>query len=157
MNLYGGDFDNTYFTTPATGHMIVCGTGAADTIPTIYSLNFNSLGHLTGVSSPLTALSSSATARCGPITEFFNSNIGGAGTDFFFLGVTNNCLLGPIPGGCVMSLGATGSPNATAPSLGGTSGIIPDNNSPAAEASSIYFTSQGAPNTAYKVTQQGLN
>jgi hypothetical protein len=156
VNLYGGDFDNTYFSTPATGHMIVCGTGAADTIPTIYSLNFNSAGHLTGVSSPLTALSSSATARCGPITEFFNSNIGG-GTDFFFLGVTNNCLLGPRPGGCVMSLGATGSPNATAPSPGGTSGIIPDNNSPEVEASSIYFTSQGAPNTAYKVTQQGLN
>jgi hypothetical protein len=157
VNLYGGDFDNTYFSTPGSGHMIVCGTGTADTIPTIYSLTFNSAGHLTGVSSPLTALSSSATARCGPITEFFNSNIGGAGTDFFFLGVTNNCLLGPIPGGCVMSLGATGSPNATAPSPGGTSGIIPDNNSTAAEASSIYFTSQGAPNTAYKVTQQGLN
>jgi hypothetical protein len=136
--------------------MIVCGTGTADTIPTLYSLNFNSAGHLTGVSSPLTALSSSATARCGPITEFFNSNIS-AGTDFFFLGVTNNCLLGSIVGGCVMSLNGTGSPTATAPSLGGTSGIIPDNNSPAVEASSIYFTSQGAPNTAYKVTQQGLN
>ena len=157
VNLYGGDFDNAYFTSPLSGHMIVCGTGAADTIPTTYSLSFDIVGHLTGVSSPLTALSSSATARCGPITEFFNSNIGGAGTDFFFLGVTNNCLLGTIPGGCVMSLGATGSPNATSPSPGGTSGIIPDNNSTATEASSIYFTSQGAPNTAYKVTQQGLN
>jgi hypothetical protein len=74
VNLYGGDFDNTYFSTPATGHMIVCGTGAADTIPTIYSLSFDSSAHLQSTATPVGAVSSSGTARCGPVTEFFNSN-----------------------------------------------------------------------------------
>jgi hypothetical protein len=56
-----------------------------------------------------------------------------------------------------MSLDGTGTPTFAFASTGGTSGIIPDNNSIQPQASSIYYTNQGAPNTAYKVTQQGLN
>jgi hypothetical protein len=158
VNLYGGDFDNTYFNSLGTGNMIVCGTGVADTIPTLYSLSYNT-GQMSSTPTQLSQVSSSGTARCSPITEFFNSNIGPSGTDFFFLGVTNNCTgsFGLITGGCVMSLDSTGTPTAATAIPGGTSEIIPDNNSTQSQASSIDFTSQGAPNAAHKVTQQGLN
>jgi len=48
--------------------------------------------------------------------------------------------------------GATG---ATATETGGTSGIIVDNTSGSAQASSIYFSNLGS-NTAVKLTQSGL-
>jgi hypothetical protein len=158
VTLYGGDFDNTYFSTPATGHMLVCGTGALDTTPTLYSLSFDSSAHLLAAAGGA-QLSTDITARCGPITEFYNVNTPTTPTDFFFLGVTRNCSLGaPATAiGCVMSLSAAGTPTVAAASAGGASGIIPDNDSVQPNASSIYFTSQGAPNTAYKLTQQGLN
>jgi hypothetical protein len=92
VTLYGGDFDNTYITTPASGgSMLVCGTATGTTIPTLYSLSFDSASHMTGVSLPLTALSTVATARCSPITEFYNPN---TATDSFFFGVTSQCTAG---------------------------------------------------------------
>jgi len=44
-----------------------------------------------------------------------------------------------------------------AQSRAGTSGIIPDNNSTQPNASSIYFSTEGANPLAVKLTQQGLN
>jgi hypothetical protein len=152
VKLYDGDFDNN-FTTPGSGHMLVCGTGLADTIPNRYLLGFDGSGRLTPGPSPV-PLSANAAARCGPVTEFFNANIGG-GTDFFFWSLTRNCLSGA--NGCVMSLvnGATGLTSGT--ENGGTSGIIVDNNGTAGQASSIYFSTAAARLTAVKLTQQGLN
>lgn len=152
VNLYDGDFDDAYFTNPSTGHMFVCGTGAADTTPYRYLLNFDGSGVLQPGSS--VQLSTDAASRCGPATEFLNSNIAG-GTDFFFWGVTRSC-----PGfgvsGCVMAL-ANETTLSSAKINGGTSGIIIDNNYVAQPGgSSIYFSSGAVPNTAFKVTQQGL-
>ena len=152
INLYDGDFDNNYFTSPSTGHMLICGTGAADTIPNTYLLNFDASGVLQPGSGP-TPVSTNAAARCSPVTEYFNPNISG-GTDFFFWGVTRNCPANA--GGCVMAL-ANETTLTTAPVTGGTSGIIIDNDFVAQPGgSSIYFSSEAAPNTAFKYTQQGL-
>jgi hypothetical protein len=151
VSLYDGDFDNNYFTSPATGHMLICGTGAADTTPYRYLLNFNASGVLQPGSS--TQISTDATARCGPVTEYFNPNISG-GTDFFFWGVTKSC-----PGnaaGCVNAL-TNETTLTTLGSSGGTSGIIIDNDYVAKPGgSSIHFSSEAAPNLAVKLTQQGL-
>jgi len=152
VNLFDGDFDDAYFNNPSTGHMLVCGTGPADTTPYSYLLSFNGSGVLQpGSSAPL---STDASSRCGPVTEFLNSNIAG-GTDFFFWGVTRTC-----PGfgsaGCVLAL-ANGTTLSSAKINGGTSGIIIDNNYVTLTGgSSIYFSSEAAPNLAVKVTQQGL-
>jgi hypothetical protein len=132
--------------------LFVCGTGAADTTPYRYLLNFDS----TGVLQPGTSvqLTNDAAARCGPVTEFLNSSIAG-GTDFFFWGVTRSC-----PGfgaaGCVMAL-ANETTLSSAKVTAGTSGIIIDNNYVTLTGgSSIYFSSQANPSIAVKVTQQGL-
>jgi hypothetical protein len=151
VRLFDGDFD-VNFTTPSTGHMKVCGTGAADTTPHLYTLGFNSAGILQPGSS--VQLSTNTASRCGPITEVFNPNIG-AGTDFFFWGVSSNCSAGPA-GGCVMSL-VNGAAGPVAAESGGASGIIIDNFSTQQQASSIYFSTGAVPNNAVKLTQQGLN
>ena len=151
VNLYDGDFDNNYFNSPSTGHMLICGTGGADTTPYRYLLNFNSGGVLQPGSS--VQISTNAAARCSPVTEYFNPNISG-GTDFFFWGVTRNCPTNAA--GCVMAL--TNETTLTAaPVTGGTSGIIIDNDFVTQPGgSSIYFSSEAAPNNAVKLTQQGL-
>jgi hypothetical protein len=154
VTLYDGDFDNN-FTTPSSGHMLVCGTGSADTTPYRYLLPFDASGHLTPDPSPVN-LSVNAAARCGPVTEFFNRNIGSAGTDFFFWSVTRNCVGN---NGCVLSLVNNGATTGPAPAQenGGASGIIVDNNSTMGQASSIYFSTEAAPLNSVKLTQQGLN
>ena len=91
-------------------------------------------------------------SRCSPITEFFNPNIGAAGTDFFFWGMTSNCV---GVAGCIMSCTNSGVV-LTVSESNGTSSIIIDNVSTAAHASSIYFTTQGGPRRAVKLTQNGL-
>jgi hypothetical protein len=100
-------------------------------------------------------LLTSTTARCTGWTEFLNPNVGGVGgTDFFFFGLTADCT-GAGSFGCVVARNANGS-LTTANIAGGPSGIVVDNFSTAAQASSIYFTGAAAPNTAYKLTQNGL-
>lgn len=152
VNLYDGDFDNAYVSSPQTGHMLICGTGLNDATPYRYLLSFDANGRLQPDPAPL-QISNNARARCGPVTEFYNANING-GTDFFFWGVTRNCV---GVNGCVMSLanGAAGAGPTRA--NGGVSGIVIDNNSPLGQASSIHFSTEGAPLNAVKLTQQGLN
>jgi hypothetical protein len=158
VDLYGGDFDNAYFNNPATGHMLICGTAPTNTTPTLYSVSFNAAAQMTTITQ-LSAVATNSAARCGPITEFYNANIAG-GTDFFFFGVTRNCSVGTgVGNGCLMSRRTTGGVTTTiaAPARAGTSGIIPDNNSPQLNASSIYFSTEETNALAVKLTQQGLN
>jgi hypothetical protein len=98
VNIYDGDFVNN-FTTPLSGHLLVRGTSPTNSTPYRYLLPFDGSGNLTAV--PGVAVSTSTAARCGPVTEFFNPNIGG-GTDFLFWSVSQNC--SPGANGCVMSL-----------------------------------------------------
>jgi hypothetical protein len=98
-------------------------------------------------------LLTSTSARCTGWTEFYNPNIGG-GTDFFFFGLTQDCTATGLPGGCLVS--RTSDTSLTFATLnGGPTGIIVDNYSTAAQASSIYMTAARY-NAAYKFTQSGL-
>jgi len=151
VDLYDGAFNNNYFNSPGTGALFLCGTGAADVTPWRYFFGFS--GRVMNANpSSSSQLLPSTNARCSPITEFFNPNIGATGTDFFFWGLTADCV---GVAGCVMSrtdsdvILDVSEPN-------GTSSIIIDNISTARQASSIYFTSQGGPRRAVKLTQNGL-
>jgi hypothetical protein len=151
INLYDGAFNDKYFTDPSTGRMLVCGTGATDGTPWRYSFGFitNTLnpGSVTSVQ-----ILPSTRSRCSPISQIFNPNIGAAGTEFFFWGMTADCTGANRPG-CVVRLTANGRINLN--EAGGTSAIIEDGVSTAGQASSIYFTPLGA-NNAVKLTQSGL-
>jgi hypothetical protein len=153
VNLYDGNFDNNFYNSENTGHFVACGTGALTIAPFRYSLSFSG-GLLQADPAPV-QISTSTTARCGPLTEYFNPNIAG-GTDYFFWGVTNTCV---GAGGCIMEL-ANASTVTTAASVGGTSSVIIDNDSTQAGCSNLYYASQGGALTtrlATKVTQNGLN
>ena len=150
-DLYGGAFTNDYFNNPASGSLFLCGTGAADTTPWRYSFGFTGRVLNANPSSSGQILNF-IDSRCSPITEFFNPDIGSAGTDFFFWGMTSNCVAAV---GCVMSRTNSGVV-LTVSETNGTSSIIVDNISTATHASSIYFSTEGAPRRAVKLTQNGL-
>jgi hypothetical protein len=139
--------------------MYVAGTGTG-TFPTLYSVGFNGSG-LMNSSADATAALATGMADSSPLTEFYNASLQ---KDYIFVGVTDHCVAttGGGTAGCVMSLDITGgfpTVNASSTALsaaGGTSGIIVDNDSSLAEASSIYYaTKTGA--TLVKATQSGLN
>jgi hypothetical protein len=154
VTLYDGGFDNNYFTSQNSGHLLACGTSPAivgTTAPYRYNMAF-----IGGVLQPDAApvqISASTTARCGPITEYFNPTIGASGTDFFFWGVTNNCVGAT---GCIMSL-ANGATVTKAAENGGTSGVTIDNDGdPAQQYSNIYFGNEIGPLRVIKVQQSTL-
>ena len=197
VQMHDGDFDNTYYSgNYADGFLYFCGKnpGGSNDNPAIERIPFNSSGILEGASFdsgnvlPVSAVQS---AECSPMTEVYNG-----GVDYMFFSVQTggnqpNCsILGGTGGansnpseGCVMSIivtdGSTTAPTPPFPAAinsslgepGGSSGIILDNVSPAAQASSIYFSplafanSKKAPNgncgmgvgCAVKATQAGLD
>jgi hypothetical protein len=155
LRLYEPAFSNLYFNNPSSGVIRVCGTGAADTTPWQYAFGFTGSTMNTGPSFSQQLLTSTR-ARCTGWEEFFNPNVGGVlGTDFFFFGLTQDCTALGTAGGCVAEITDTNTTPTTATVNGGPTGIVVDNYSTAAEASSIYFTAANV-NTAYKFTQNGL-
>ncbi len=154
LNLYDPALSNDYFNDPSTGVIRLCGTGVADTRPWQYAFGFTMLGTqaiLNGSPSFSQQLLTSLNARCTEWTEFFNPNVPVGGTDFFFFGLTRDCI---GTSGCVAE--TTGNTAATTVTVnGGPSGIIVDNYSTAVAASSIYLSSENV-GTAYKFTQNGL-
>ena len=155
INIYQPALSNDYYTSPSSGAIYVCGTGTgADTSPWAYSFGFAGRTMLTTAAS-MNQLVTSTAATCTSWTEFFNPNVGTGGTDFFFFGLTQGCP-GAGSTGCVASMTTTSTVPTTQPVDGGPSGIVVDNWSTAGQASSIYFTGE-ATDTAYKLTQNGLN
>jgi hypothetical protein len=153
MHLYQPAFSNGYFTSPASGVVRLCGTGASDTTPWQYAFGFTGRTMKTIASFSQQLLNSTA-ARCTGWTEFYNPNIGG-GTDYFFFGLTQDCTGTGVPNGCVAeTTGNTAAVTATVD--GGPSGIVVDNYSTAGQASSIYLTAEKT-NAFYKFTQNGLH
>ena len=175
--LHNGDFDNNYYTSPGSGFYYVCGKAAASTNPTLYRIGFHSVGALQGVMNAAVdaatpVLLSRAAGECSPATEFFNT--AAPATDWSFIGVTTRCAAsasGGINGGCIMSYNITnGMPTALTHKVAeknGVSGIIVDNLSTSAQASSVYFSTLGNPppncgdgipsgGCAVKLTQSGL-
>lgn len=153
VSLFQPALSNDYFTDPQSGLIRVCGTGAADITPWQYAIGFTGT---TMNSAPAFSaqLVTSVTARCTGWTEFFNPNVGVGGTDFFFFGLTAECSGAATPG-CVVARNANGS-LTTFNVTGGPSGVVIDNYSTDAQASSIYFGGVQAPNLAFKLTQNGL-
>jgi len=160
VSLFQPAFSDDYFTDPSAGVARLCGTGAADVTPWQYSFGFTfdgNLGTFVMDTTPTFSaqLSTSTSARCTGWTEFFNPFVNG-GTTFFFFGLTVDCH-GAGTSGCVVARTNDDSdPLVTADIAGGPSGIVVDNYSTAGQASSIYFTGLLTPNTAYKLTQDGL-
>jgi hypothetical protein len=160
FNIHSPAFSNNYFNDPTSGEIRVCGTGPTDATPWLYAFGFTGR---TMHSSPAvlpqpipTIPPNSTAARCAGFTEFFNPNAGLLGTDYFFFGLTKDCTVLGVVGGCVAEFtDADPSTILTMNVSGGPSGIIVDNYSLLPQASSIYFTAEGI-DTAYKFTQAGL-
>jgi len=160
IHLYQPAFSNAYYTQASTGVVSVCGTGLADTTPWMYVFGFTVRTLLTAPSFSQQLLTSTV-AQCTGWTEFFNPSING-GTDFFFVGLTQDCPTTGAANGCVAEF--TGEQFTLLPPQapltvivdGGPSGIVVDNYSTASQASSIYLTATKA-SAAYKFTQAGLN
>jgi hypothetical protein len=154
MTLFDGALDNNYFNSPATGSLLVCGTATAGLQPTLYTFGFTGTT-LNPLPVSQVQIVPSTRARCSPITEFFNPNLGG-GTDFFFFGLNIDCFgTGSI--GCVQSRQSVGTPPAPFAIANGISGIVVDNDSTAGQASSLYFSNEANAARAFKLTQAGLN
>jgi len=172
---YGVDFNNAWYTGSGTPELYVIGTDTATgTIPTLYEVGFNDEGVMNASATASAALATGA-ADSSSVTEFYNPNIVDpitmtAGEDFLFVGVTNNCAATEgDSAGCVLSLDITsgfpassGAPATISASttaieaLGGSTGIIVDNDSSDGQASNVYYgTKDGG--TLVKAAQAGLD
>jgi hypothetical protein len=158
--LYDGALDNSYYTSDngleeGTGWLYICGNGGA----TGADANFALLQRIAMTNGKLgTAvdstqwLASNASARCDPITEFYNTPNGSStgAVDYLFFGVENSGATGTAcaGNGCVYAVTVTNGTLTVPPAAGtgavnasgGTSGIVVDNDSTSSGAASIYFT-----------------
>jgi len=192
-NYYNSDTPGSGGTpTDVTGFMYVCAidplgaTTGGNTA--LRQISFDSTtGLISVVSSLYIPVATDPFDQCSPVTEVYNTN---TNTDLVFFSVQTHsyaCAADPLTGlggwldsapegGCVMSVDITNNANlstffptgfaAAYPEDGGTSGIVIDNISSDAQASSIYFTPLGDTtdpgNTcsfvgcAVKLTQVGL-
>jgi len=161
VNLYHGAFNNAYWgATPATsGDLFVCGTGSADTTPWIYWVGFTSYPIMNSTTAGSVTRSGPAGAPCVPFTEFYNPNISLNGNP-----THHDELMGGIVAASTSGLMITddisvlplvqGLHDVT--EAGGVSGVIVDNVSTSAQASSMYFgTLTGK--AAVKLTQLNSN
>jgi hypothetical protein len=169
--LHNGAFDNNYLNSVSTGFYWVCGKASNATLdPTLYRIGFNAAGVMNAAADAATLRLARAAGQCSPITEFFNTG-STPNKDWLFVSVSTSCGNTPLfPGGCMMSYDITSGAmptvqTAAVAELNGTSGMIVDNVSAAAQASSIYFTNQGTGacgdgiatgGCAVKLTQSGL-
>ncbi|HKB99031.1 MAG TPA: hypothetical protein VKD23_09615, partial [Terriglobales bacterium] len=159
FNIHLPALSNNYYNDPSTGLIRLCGTGPSTVIPFQYAFGF--VGRLMNqdpsfVQQIPTNPINSTVAQCTGWTEFFNPNIGVGGTDFFFFGLTKDCTASGGAGGCVAEITDSAPTTLVTTTMsGGPSGIVTDNYSTDAQASSIYFTAGGI-NTGYKFTQSGL-
>ncbi len=99
--LYVGALDGAYENSAdASGNLYVCGNTGGD--PTLYQVQITSGGVLgTVVTGPV--LSGSNTG-CSPVTDVFNPNVIGGGTEFMFASVQTNGISTPCAGGgCIMN------------------------------------------------------
>jgi len=196
-NMHAGAFDHTYITSPSNniaGFLYFIGKnhGANRDHPCLWRVGFSTTGVMNttpdGSATACLDLVGTSGEEASPVTELNNG-----ATDRIFFSVGNNasaagCGGGGAPGGCIMSLTLGGSwppaavtnavPTPQGPNItvvggtvnqAGTSGIVVDNVSGSAQASSIYFSYTGNSATgaqcngvngvgcAIKLTQSGLN
>ncbi|HUA64194.1 MAG TPA: hypothetical protein VML19_35960, partial [Verrucomicrobiae bacterium] len=149
----------------------VNGTGATSaTTPTAYAIGF--VGGSNTALNPLSVQSQALTGGLSPAdtsapTEFYNPNIfdsvtGETGADYLYFGLTNQCGTG-YPNGCLVQidLGHLGSAFGIVNGyevVGGTTGIIIDNDGTGGQESNLYFgTKLGqTQNVGVSITQPSL-
>lgn len=160
----GGDFNSSYYNGNATaGRLYVVGNdGTTNKVPSLFAFSFNSAWRMNGTATngPLRLATNVSGLEASFVTSFFNQT---QNKDYLFVGVTNNCSTA-VTTGCIRSIDVTGGAFPTATSVnnvilgatGGTYGIAIDNNSSAAEASSVYYVVRGT-NQLVKATQAALN
>src|SRR6266446_6690662 len=161
-NVYTGAFDNNYYTSPASGSLYFA--GASNGVASLFSVGFTGNVMNSTFSGPLTLSTSSTTSAPTPLTEIFNPSFSSA-QDRLFLGIDANCVSGSSDG-CIESFDIShGFPSqilnshtlSTAGTSQSVSGIVIDNVSALAQASSIYFeATPNASNSAIKLTQASL-
>jgi hypothetical protein len=146
-NFHLGAFDNNYYSSPTSGFLYVCGHSTLDSNATLYRIGFDFSGNImfSHDSNSLALTIVLGGTECSPMTEIFNTP---AGRDRLFVSVQNGCIADLAFDGCLLSFDITsGFPSAVAHfqrEAGGTSGIVIDNVSTAAQASSLYFTTLGS-------------
>jgi hypothetical protein len=161
FNLHAPSFSSGYFSSvvPANWLLYDWALNAAGTNIDLYAATF-SAGHNMngGPAADSIAVGGSTAVEFSPTTEFLN----GATDQLFVSGLTAaspNFIeynLTAFAGLFPTSFPPAGATGATATEVNGTSGIVVDNTSASAQASSIYFGTIGA-NNAVKLTQTGLN
>jgi hypothetical protein len=167
VDVHSGAFDNNYFgATPTAGRLFMCGTIAGDTSAAFYWVGFTAYPVMNSTITGSIARGTTAGNPCTPITEIYNPNVnfGGGDHDIVISGV-----VGASPNGVLRTDDiTTGLITGTLSGVnypGGVSGIIWDNASTSAQASSVYFStlttsttgSCGGNRCAVKLTQLGLN
>jgi hypothetical protein len=167
VDVHSGAFDNNYFgATPTAGRLFMCGTIAGDTSAAFYWIGFTAYPVMNSTITGSIARGTTAGNPCTPITEIYNPNVnfGGGDHDIVISGV-----VGASPNGVLRTDDiTTGLITGTLSGVnypGGVSGIIWDNASTSAQASSVYFStlttsttgSCGGNRCAVKLTQLGLN
>jgi hypothetical protein len=170
--LHNGYFDANYLNGSfTTGFYYACGKANSGTLlPTLYRIGFNAAGVMNSAPDVTTlplARTVNGAGQCSPVTQFLNTS---SGKQWLFVSVSTRCGASAlIGGGCIMSFDTTSGMPAAATAFvrqrNGTSGIIVDNVSAGAQASSIYFTNEGTSpcgdgiatgGCAVKLTQSGL-
>jgi hypothetical protein len=166
-NVFAGAFDNNYFSDPSSGSLYFA--ASINDVATLYRVGFTGKTMNAAFSDPLALTTSSSTSVPTPLTEFFNPAFSTA-PDRLFLGIDANCTgTNPDANGCIESFDITngfpsGILNAQPLATGGAylnvSGLIVDNLSSLAQASSMYFEAVsppvGTPASAFKLTQSSL-
>jgi hypothetical protein len=165
--IHSGTFNAAYFSgnpngigTTSAWYFYVCGvaTGGARN-PVLYRIGFTGTPPVmnTTVDATSVALSANNGEQCSPLTELQN------GVDRIFLGLLTSAQVEffDVNSTTTPTLGGSGGVAPVA-EAGGTSGIIVDNVSAIAQASSIYFTTEansancGGHRCGVKLTQGGL-
>jgi hypothetical protein len=148
-NVHSGTFDNQFWTNgTASGHILACGftSGTAGhalipSNPRMYMFPFNTSHLVTATGSTSFVINTTKGDECSPLTEFYNGT-----TDRMFFGVGSSTDAF-IEASTLTTTASTpscgGSPTSTcvtAPkALGGTSGIIADNQV-SNGGTNVYFT-----------------
>jgi hypothetical protein len=154
-------FDNAYYTSPVTGHLLAGGAdeNTSTDYPALWSVAFSGSPALLAAATEFTGTGSIPRTgsqnhgEISPITEIYND-----GTDSLFFGVGESTNYGALFGFTVSSGSFTeisGSPYTSniPDGQGGTSAIVIDNVANTAnfpESSSIYFTTQGQATSSEK-------
>jgi hypothetical protein len=160
-SLHAPAFNSGYFSSVNPTHWLIYewALSAAGTNIELYGPTFTA-GHVMNGGTPANTIQvgGSTSVEFSPLTEILN----GANDQVFVSGITlatpnfveydMNAFLALFP----TSFPPTGVTGATTSESGGTSGMVVDNTSGSAQASSIYFGNLGS-NTAVKLTQSGLN